>query len=258
VRISRRELLVQSAKVVPAASMLENAGGLLALSQQATSQQRKLRVVVTGGHPGDPECGCGGTIARYTDGGHEVILLYLNRGEGYCGQNKLEDCARIRTGEAEKACAILKARPVFAGQYDGRTVVEPAHYDEFSRLLLEQRPDVVFTHWPMDAHRDHRAMAALVLDAWLSTKKMFALFYYEVAEDTLLFSATNFVDTSAVASRHHDACYALASQQPDKWFPFADADCALSRTAEWLCAGGGVLPGFSTNEKHFTVIASIF
>ena len=35
----------------------------------------KLKVVVTGGHPGDPEYGCGGTIARYSDLGHDVALL---------------------------------------------------------------------------------------------------------------------------------------------------------------------------------------
>src|SRR6266576_3576447 len=40
----------------------------------------KLKVVVTGGHPGDPEYGCGGTITRYTDLGHDVVLLYLNKG----------------------------------------------------------------------------------------------------------------------------------------------------------------------------------
>jgi N-acetylglucosamine malate deacetylase 1 len=219
VRISRRELLAQAAKVVPVASLLMKASGLVALPEQSTSPQKKLRIVVTGGHPGDPECGCGGSIARYTDEGHEAILLYLNRGEGYCGQNELKDCARIRTAEAEKACAILKARPVFARQFDGKAIVDPQHYDEFSQLLMEQKPDAVFTHWPMDAHRDHRAIAALVLDTWLSSKKKFALYYYEVAEDTLRFSATNFVDTSAVASRHHAACYAHASQQPDKWFP---------------------------------------
>src|SRR3954470_14066578 len=43
-------------------------------------QPRKLKVIVAGGHPGDPEYGCGGTIARYSDLGHEVVLLYLNRG----------------------------------------------------------------------------------------------------------------------------------------------------------------------------------
>lgn len=218
-RISRRGLLVQTAKISSVAGLLGRPSELLVLPGQTAEQGKKLKIVVTGGHPGDPECGCGGTIARYTDEGHAVIVLYLNRGEGYCGQNDLRDCAKIRTSEAEKACAVLKARPVFAGQYDGRAIVDAPHYEEFARLLLEQKPDVVFTHWPMDSHRDHRAIAALVLDAWLNSKKQFALYCYEVAEDTLLFSATDFVDTTDVASRHKAACYAHASQQPDKWFP---------------------------------------
>ena len=37
----------------------------------------KLKVLVTGAHPDDPESGCGGTIARYTDSGHTVTALYL-------------------------------------------------------------------------------------------------------------------------------------------------------------------------------------
>jgi hypothetical protein len=43
---------------------------------------QKLKILVAGGHPGDPEYGCGGTIARYSEAGNEVVLLYLNRGEG--------------------------------------------------------------------------------------------------------------------------------------------------------------------------------
>jgi len=218
-RISRREILLQSPKLSCVAGLLRSSRSLLASSVRTAQQSKRLRIVVTGGHPGDPECGCGGTIARYVDAGHEAIVLYLNRGEGYCGRNDLKECGKIRTAEAEKACEILKARPVFASQYDGRAIVDPAHYEEFAGLLLNQKPDVVFTHWPMDAHRDHRAIAALVLDAWLNSKKSFVLYYYEVAEDTLLFSATDFVDTTEVASRHHAACYAHASQQPDKWFP---------------------------------------
>jgi N-acetylglucosamine malate deacetylase 1 len=217
--MTRRELLVQTVKIAPAAGMLLGARSVAASREQSAREGKKLRVVVTGGQPGDPECGCGGTIARYTEAGHEAVLLYLNRGEGYCGQNDLKNCARIRTSEADKACAILKARAVFAGQIDGRAIVDAPHYEEFSRLLLEQEPDVVFTHWPVDGHRDHRAIATLTLDAWLSSKKRFALYYYEVAEDTLQFSATDVVDTSGVAVRYREACYAHASQQPDKWFP---------------------------------------
>jgi N-acetylglucosamine malate deacetylase 1 len=235
VRISRRELFLQSAKLAPAIAALAPATTLFPSSGTDSTQAGKLKIVITGGHPGDPECGCGGTAARCSDLGHEVVLLYLNRGEGFCGANDPKDCARIRTAEAEKACAILKARPVFAGQYDGRSAVDPSHYDEFSRLLAAESPDLVFTQWPIDSHRDHRAISALVLDAWLASNKKFALYYYEVAEDTLTFSPTDYVDTSAAASRHRAACYAHASQNPDHWFPL-QMDIAHYRGQQNACS----------------------
>jgi LmbE family N-acetylglucosaminyl deacetylase len=40
----------------------------------------KLKVLVAGAHPDDPESGYGGTIARYVDHSHEVAILYLTRG----------------------------------------------------------------------------------------------------------------------------------------------------------------------------------
>lgn len=190
-----------------------------ALPLLAETSTRPLKIVVAGGHPGDPECGCAGTVARYTMLGHEVVLLYLNRGEGFCGGASLERCAAIRTAEAEKACQGLKARAVFASQYDGRAIVDAARYDAFAHLLGAEHPDIVFTQWPIDRHRDHRAVSMLTLDAWLQGGKKFALYYYEVAEDTAMFSPTEFVDISAVEAPRRAACYAHASQQPDKWYP---------------------------------------
>jgi LmbE family N-acetylglucosaminyl deacetylase len=181
--------------------------------------QPPLKVVVTGGHPGDPECGCAGTIARYTKSGASVTILYLNRGEGYCGAASLDRCAGIRTAEAQRACEILHARPLFADQVDGQAVVDNAHYDSFGRLLLAEKPDVVFTQWPIDHHRDHRAVSMLVLDSWFRSKNEFALYYYEVAEDTTMFSPNEYVDISSLEAERRAACYAHASQQPDKWFP---------------------------------------
>src|SRR6185437_16218647 len=96
-----------------AAAALPLLGAALA-AEPSSDAQRKLRVVVTGGHPGDPEYGCGGTIARFTDMGHEVVLLYLNDG---VPSGKPRD--GVRVAEARKACAILNARPLFAGQVDG-------------------------------------------------------------------------------------------------------------------------------------------
>jgi LmbE family N-acetylglucosaminyl deacetylase len=198
---------------------LSRRGFLASAALSLRAQSSPLKIVVAGGHPGDPECGCAGTIARWTDLGHQVTLLYLNRGEGFCGAESLGRCASIRTTEAQKACAILKASSAFADQIDGRANVDNAHYESFARILRAQEPDAVFTQWPVDSHRDHRAISSLTLDAWLQSGRKFALYYYEVAGDTSMFKPAEYVDISAVESRRRAACYAHVSQQPDKWYP---------------------------------------
>lgn len=195
------------------AALARMAGGA-ALARVGAVSAQKLKVVVAGGHPGDPEYGCGGTVARYTDLGHEVTLLYLNEG-GPTG---------FRVAEAKQACEILKARPVFAGQIDGRSVVDLPHYEAFGKILEGERPDVVFTQWPIDNHRDHRAIADLVYEGWRRSGRKFGLYYYEVSngEDTLMFFPTDYVDIGAVEARKRAACYAHASQTPDRFYALQD------------------------------------
>ncbi len=188
--------------------------------------ESRLRVVVVGGHPGDPEYGCGGTIARYTGAGHVVTVAYLNRGERGCAGQSEAPCGELRTAEAGRACAILKARAAFVGQKDGEAVVDDPHYRQFDELIAAERPDVVFTHWPMDRHRDHRAAAALAQDAWVRAEGRFALMYYEVAEDTVGFRPDDYVDITGVESARRAACYAHASQRPDHYYP---AQTAITR-----------------------------
>src|SRR5271170_7332665 len=106
--ISRRKLIEGTG--------LMTIGAGRAQSAASKASGRKLKVIVAGGHPGDPEYGCGGTVARYTELGHEVILLYLNRGDSGYLEKPVEDMSKVRVAEATKACEILKARPAFAGQ----------------------------------------------------------------------------------------------------------------------------------------------
>jgi LmbE family N-acetylglucosaminyl deacetylase len=170
----------------------------------------KLKVIVAGGHPGDPEAAAGGTIARYADLGHDVVCLYLTRGEAGIKGKTAKEAAAVRTAEAEKACEILKARPLFAGQVDAATEVNAARYDEFFKLIDGEKPDVVFTHWPVDSHRDHRATSLLVYDAWLKSDKKFALYYFEVdaGSDTQMFRPTHYVDITDTEDRKRRACFA--------------------------------------------------
>jgi LmbE family N-acetylglucosaminyl deacetylase len=176
----------------------------------ADAPAKKLKVIAVGAHPDDPESGAGGTLARYADLGHETVCLYLTRGEAGMKRKTHEEAAAIRSAEAQKACQILKARPLFAGQIDGGTEVNNARYQQFFTLLDAEKPDVVFTHWPIDTHRDHRTVSLLVHDAWLKAKKRFALFYFEVdvGAQTQLFHPTHYVDITATEQRKRDACYA--------------------------------------------------
>jgi N-acetylglucosamine malate deacetylase 1 len=218
--LSRRHLL-RGLSATAALPLLDAARPLCAAEPSdaaAPPERRKLRVVVTGGHPGDPEYGCGGTIARYTDLGHEAVLLYLNRGDP--AETASRPASDVRVKEAEKACGILKARPVFAGQIDAHAVVDEEHYGQFRRLLEAEKPDAVFTHWPIDNHADHRAMSNLVYDAWLRLGRKFALYYYEVSngEDTVQFAPTHYVDISQTEPRKRQACQAHASQAPGRYY----------------------------------------
>jgi LmbE family N-acetylglucosaminyl deacetylase len=197
------------------------------LSAEPGQVTKKLKVVVAGGHPGDPEYGCGGTIARFADLGHEVILLYLN--EGDWGDTP----ATTRLAEARKACEILRTRPMYAGQRNGNAIVDAAHYDQFGKLLQAEEPDVVFTQWPLDNHRDHRAISMLAFDAWRQSGRKFSLYYYEVSngEDTIQFSPSHYVDITGAEPRKRAACYAHASQTPDHYYRLQD-QVALFRGLE--------------------------
>ncbi len=212
--LSRRQMLIGSGAVGSAL-----AGGGAQAVGAGPAPARRLKVIVTGGHPGDPEYGCGGTIARYTDLGHEVVLLYLNKGEW-----PPRDEGTGRVAEARAACEILKARPLYAGQFNSQAVVDAAHYESFRKILEAEHPDAVFTHWPIDNHADHRAISMLVYDAWLKMKRRFALYYYEVSsgEDTVQFAPTHYVAITNLEPRKRRACYAHASQSPDRYYSLQD------------------------------------
>jgi LmbE family N-acetylglucosaminyl deacetylase len=213
-RVTRRDVLIGAGGL---ASML------VASRMYAAGDIRKLKVVVAGGHPGDPEYGCGGTIARFTGLGHQVVLLYLNDGAWPPAS------ASTRIAEAKKACEILNARPAYAGQINGNAIVDNAHYESYAKLIDAEDPDLVFTQWPIDNHRDHRAITTLTYDAWRQAKKKFSLYYYEVSdgEDTLQFSPTHYIDITETEPRKRAACYAHASQTPDRYYELQDKVAAF-------------------------------
>jgi LmbE family N-acetylglucosaminyl deacetylase len=205
---NRRQLLVGTGAI--AASGFATS----AEAQTPSAETHRFKVLVAGAHPDDPESGCGGTIARYVDEGHSVVVLYLTRGEAGIRGKSHDEAAAIRTAEAKTACEILKARPIFARQIDGSTEVTADRYAAVRKLIDAEKPDVVFTQWPIDSHRDHRACSLLVYDAWLRLGRKFSLYFYEVdlGAQTQCFRPTHFVDITATEPEKRAACFAHESQ----------------------------------------------
>ena len=178
------------------------------------SLKGKLRIAVCGAHPDDPETGCGGTMALYSELGHEVVAIYLTRGERGVAGKSYEEAAQIRTREAIEACKILNARAVFVGQINGKCEITADRYDEFRKIIENENPDVVLTHWPIDSHPDHRICSDLTYDAWTRSGRKFALYYYEVmtGDQTRNFHPTDYVDITTTIDQKHAACFAHISQ----------------------------------------------
>jgi LmbE family N-acetylglucosaminyl deacetylase len=209
--MNRREMLTLSGLTLAATALPSSA-----LAQPAaTPPARRFKVLVTGAHPDDPETGAGGVICLYTAAGHDVAVLYLTTGEAGIDGKSHEEAAHIRHAEALEACRIMQARPLFAGQIDGASHLDPAAYDMMRKIIEDEKPDVIFTHWPVDTHRDHRHCMNLVLDAWFAAGRKVPLYYYEVMSgtQTQVFAPTHYVDISSVAAQKHEACFVHVSQK---------------------------------------------
>src|SRR5262249_30522574 len=95
-----------------------------------------------------------------------------------------------------------------------------SHYDSFCRIVEAEKPDIMFTQWPIDGHPDHRATSMLCYETWLRMGKSFGFYYYEVSngEDTLMFSPTDYVNITGAEPLKRSACYAHSSQSPDRFY----------------------------------------
>jgi LmbE family N-acetylglucosaminyl deacetylase len=207
---SRRRFLTTS---LLAAGPILTAGPLPGF-QSAVQIKAGLRVACVGGHPDDPESGCAGTLALYQELGNTPTIIYLTRGErGIQGKSNGE-AAQIRSVECESACKVLGAKARFAGQIDGSADFTRTRVDELQKILADERPDVVFTHWPVDTHMDHQVASMCTIRACLALKPRPELCFFEVntGSQTLGFTPNHYVDITKTLEKKRASLFAHKSQ----------------------------------------------
>ena len=218
--MNRRDMLKVTGTAIAGATLL----GAQAFANESTlGATAKKKALIIGAHPDDPELCCGGTMIRLKQAGWDVVSVYMTKGEAGIKGKTHEEAVEIRTKEATNACNILGVRPIFMTQIDGNSEVNKERYTEMMNLIAAEKPDIVFTHWPLDSHADHRVCAILVYNAWRRLDYSFELYYAEGMNgtQTAYFHPTDYVDISTVANQKRKACNCHTSQDMEplyqKW-----------------------------------------
>ena len=215
---------------------------ILCVSGCVEAQDKKLfegkykKALFIGAHPDDNESCAGGTMIRLQQQGCDVVSVYLTSGEAGIKGKSHEEAAAIRREELKAACKVMGVRYRWMTQIDGSTEITQERYQEMLKVIEEEKPDVVFTHWPIDGHRDHRICSMLVFDVWRK-KGDFDLYYYEAetGHQTRNFSPELYVDITAVADKKHEALNCHKSQNPEVIMGDWHNDMELFRGKESEC-----------------------
>jgi LmbE family N-acetylglucosaminyl deacetylase len=144
------------------------------------------RVLVIGAHPDDLELGCGGTIAKLIDSGHEVHALVMTHG-GRGGDRS------ARPQEALKGGRFLGVTDMEVLDFTDTRLAEHETdmVEAIERLVRRCNPDIIFTHSANDQHQDHGAVHLATLRA---AREHPAILCYESPSATRAFQPSVFVD----------------------------------------------------------------
>lgn len=107
-----------------------------------------MLTIVLAAHTDDAEVGVGGTLLNLTNNGHKVLIINMTTGPG----SKENGIATAK---------IIGADVSFMEFPIGEVTDNSESYKKLETLLDSHRPDIIFTHWPVDEHPDHRATASM-------------------------------------------------------------------------------------------------
>lgn len=126
-----------------------------------------MNILVFGAHPDDLEVGMGGTIAKYTEKDHNVLMVVASS----------PNIKEVRRHEALNSAKILGAKLKFLDLKPEELEFSRKLVNIYDDIIKSFSPDAVYTHWRHDSHQDHVSVSNAVIAS--SRKNNFSLYMYE-------------------------------------------------------------------------------
>lgn len=184
--------------------------------------ERIRRALVVAPHHDDEVLGCGGTIARLADGGAEVEVLVVTRGQTPPFDRALVERVRAEAQEAHAILGVSSARFLDLPAAGLDTVPHVELNRAVGAAVREAAPDTLFVPFNGDIHLDHQLVFAACLVAARPNRPDYParIWAYETLSETNWnapgvtpgFAPTLHVDIAATLGRKLDAMRAYASQ----------------------------------------------
>lgn len=169
----------------------------------------KLRVLAVGAHPDDLEIRCGGTLARFAEEGHHVMMAHATNGNKGHQTIPPDELAEIRHKEAQAAADVIGAELFWLGFPDAELFYDKETRLVFVDMIRQAQPDVIITHYHEAYHPDHMITSQLTCGAsYISTvphiktdrpptKVVPKIYYFEI-DYTVQSASTEYVDITGV------------------------------------------------------------
>ena len=208
------------------------------------------KTLVVAAHPDDEALGCGGLIAKLTNQGEQVRVIFIAEGTScrYEVFNKqVEEEINFRNQCSVEALRSLGVSSynfynLPCGRLDKEPIIEIAKIIE--KEILDYMPTTVLTHSSIDVHNDHKITYRAAVQATRPVGKIVKnLLSFEVLSSTEwnyieAFMPSIFVDVTSTINAKINAMHCYSTEQPK--YPHPRSDKGIKALASMRGSQSGV------------------
>lgn len=143
------------------------------------------KIIIVTPHPDDETLGCGGTILKLKEEGHQLYWAIITK----AGNFATEEWKANREAEIEKVAKMYKFDRTIKLNFEAATLDQVADSElvgALSNVFKDLNPNVIYVPYPSDIHSDHKAVfeATMACTKWFRYPSVEKVLAYETLSET--------------------------------------------------------------------------